>query len=372
MQSTVKLPKMVALCTGSAAFSANQVLRREIAGKYPGALWLPELAGKLLQRGIFMVTGDVALLQVRTGEVSPTDIWVIEEDRSSEADELIRIGAKGKVLLCCESPLFAANFYRSLSRISQDFDHCVIFRGAAKDAISKVATHALYFPSFDTSYLCAGLRWSSRKYLVMVAANKYWRIHRSTIRHIGAKIRDLVLRRPTRFSKKYASAQLHDKRLEVISHFGRLGKLDLFGSGWDDLKNLPLNWQRELLGTVSSMNPQPCADKLATMESYKFALCFENIEFPGYVTEKVIDCLVSEVVPIYWGAPDIRDFIPESCFIDASKFSSLDKLDAYLEKITESEWAEIVEHGRNFLKSTAGQRYSYTEFALRVEAMLIG
>lgn len=368
----MKPPRIVALCTGSAAFSENQVLRREIAGKYPGALWLPELADKLLQRGIFMVTGDVALRQVRTGEVSPTDIWVIEEDRSSEADELICIGAKGKVLLCCESPLFAANFYRSLSRISRDFDHCVIFRGAAKDAISKVATHALYFPSFDTSYLCAGLRWSSRKYLVMVAANKYWKIHRSPIRQIGAKIRDLALRRPARFSKEYASAQLHDKRLEVISHFGRVGKLDLFGGGWGDLDNLPLNWQRELLVIVSSLNPQPCLDKLATMANYKFALCFENIEFPGYVTEKIIDCLVAGVVPIYWGAPDIRDFISESCFIDARKFSSLDMLEAHLGKISESEWVEIVENGRTFLKSKAGQRYSFTDFALRMEAMLIG
>jgi len=372
VQSTLIPPRMVALCTESGAFSENQILRREIAEKYPGALWLPELADKLLRRGIFMVTGDVALRQVLEGIVLPKDIWVIEEDRSSVAEELIRLGATAKVLLCFESPLFAASFYQSLLRISQDFDHCVVFRGAVKDAVSKISTHALYFPSFTGSHFCEGLPWSARKYMVMVAANKYWKIRRSPIRQIVAKIRDFVYRRPVRFSQKHAFFQLHDKRLAVISHFGRLGKLDLFGGGWGDLSNLPLKWQSELLDTVSSLNPQPCVDKQATMANYKFALCFENIEFPGYVTEKVIDCLVSGVVPIYLGAPDIRDFIPEGCFIDARKFSSLYELEDYLKKISEMEWTEIVKCGGAFLKSKAGQRYSITEFAARIEAMLIG
>jgi hypothetical protein len=206
----------------------------------------------------------------------------------------------------------------------------------------------------------------------MVAGNKYWKIRRSPIRQIAAKIRDLVLCSPERFSKEYASTQLHDERLAAISHFGRMGKLDLYGSGWGNLNNLPLHWQSELAATVSSLNPVTCGDKLATMANYKFALCFENLEFPGYVTEKVIDCLVAGVVPIYWGAPDIQEFIPEDCFIEARKFKSLDVLNAYLEKVSETEWIEIVSHGRAYLKSNAGQRYSYTGFAERMEAMLIG
>jgi hypothetical protein len=108
------------------------------------------------------------------------------------------------------------------------------------------------------------------------------------------------------------------------------------------------------------------------MANYKFALCFENLEFHGYVTEKVIDCLLAGVVPIYWGAPDIQEFIPEGCFIDARKFSSLEVLDAHLGKISEVEWMEILSYGRAFLQSIAGQRYSNTGFAERMEAMLIG
>lgn len=365
-------PSVVALCTGAAPFSENQILQREIARRYPGALWVPELAVRLYQRGIEMVTGDVALRQVRAGERQASEIWVIEEDRSFEAEQLIRLGAKGKVLLCCESPLFAASFYQGLNQTSSNFDHCVVFRGALKEANPLVESHTLYFPSFDINYRYANMPWGSRRYLVMVTGNKYWKIRRSPIRQIAAKIRDLVLRRPSRFSSEYSSTQLHDERLAAISHFGPKGALDLYGSGWGNLNNLPLHWQSELSTTVSRLNPVPCVDKLETMANYKFALCFENVGFPGYVTEKIIDCLVAGVVPIYWGAPDIREFIPATCFVDARKFNSLDALDAHLGKISEVEWAKTVDHGRAFLQSIAGQRYSYTEFAERMEAMLIG
>ncbi len=371
MRPAVKLPNTVALCTAAAAFSENKILRREIAGKYPGALWMPELVDKLIRHGIATVTGDVALRRVKTGELSPSEVWVIQEDRSSEADELLRFGAKGKVLLCCESPLFAADFYRNLSGISRKFEHSLVFRGAIKDAFPLIAAHALYFPSFDPAQPCPSLPWGARKYLVMVAGNKYWKIRRSPIRQLAAKIRDIVSRSPQRFSTAYASTQLHDQRLAAISHFGRGGKLDLYGGGWGSLKNLPLRWQNELSTTVFSLNPAPCTDKLATIAGYKFALCFENIEFPGYVTEKMIDCLVAGVVPIYWGAPDIQDFVPEDCFIDARKFESLTDLESYLERVSEAEWQKIVNCGCSFLSGAMGQRYSYRGFAERMEAMLI-
>lgn len=319
-----------------------------------------------------MVTGDVALRGVKTGELNPLEVWVIQEDRSSEADELLRLGAKGKVLLCCESPLFAADFYRNLSSISRKFEHSLIFRGAIKDAFPSIAAHALYFPSFDPTLPCPSLSWDARKYLVMVAGNKYWKIRRSAIRQLAAILRDIVTRSPQRFSSVYASNQLHDQRLAAISHFGRGGKLDLYGCGWGSLKNLPSRWQNELSATVFSLNPAPCTDKLATIAGYKFALCFENIEFPGYVTEKMIDCLAAGVVPIYRGAPDIQDFVPADCFIDARKFQSLNDLESYLERVSEAEWQKIMNRGSSFLSEAMGRRYSYRGFAERMEAMLMG
>ncbi len=332
---------------------------------------MPKLADKLLRRGIRTLTGDVALRQIRNGQLAPDDVLVITEDLCSQADELIGLGAKGKIILCCESPLFAANFYRNLASTSTSFEYCVVFRGALKDTFPKVASQTLYFPSFEMADLRTVVPWETRKYLVMVAGNKYWKIRRSNIRHIIAAIRDFLLRRPIRFSKEHSSSQLHDERLAAISYFGKTGTLDLYGSGWSDLSNLPLRWQRELSTTILMLNPKNCNDKLATIANYKFALCFENIKFPGYITEKIIDCLVAKVVPIYWGAPDILEFIPEMCFIDGRKFRSLGDLEAHLKNISEEAWANIVKHGSEFLKSIDGQRYSHSRFAEQIEEMLI-
>jgi hypothetical protein len=371
MRSNIKLPHTVAFCTNAVAFSDNQILRRETAEKYPGALWIPELADMLNRWGISTVTGDVALSQLRSGELSPTEVSLIQEDRSNDGDELLRHGAKGKVLLCCESPLFAADFYKNLPTISAKFDHSLIFRGAIKDASPLVGSHVLYFPSFDSTNLFSSKSWGNKKHLVMVAGNKYWKIRRSPIRNLAAKIRNLVIRSPERFSGAYGSLQLHDQRLEAIFQFGRKGGLDLYGSGWSNLTNLPSNWQKKLSSIVSNLNPVPCSDKLATIASYKFALCFENIEFPGYITEKMIDCLVAGVVPVYWGAPDIQEFVPQGCFIDSRKYESLEELDRHLSGISENEWRRIVSCGNDFLKSEIGKRYSYRGFAERMQAMLI-
>jgi len=362
---------MVALCTESAAFSENQVLRREIAGKYPGALWVPELADKLLQRDIFMVTGDVALRQVRAGEVRPTEIWVIEEDRSSEAEELIRLGATAKVLLCFESPLFAANFYQELPKLSRQFDHCIIFDGAIINSFPRVASHKLFFPSFDSNIQFKNKQnWRKRKYLVMVAGNKYWIIIRHPIRQILANIRDFLFKIPKRFSESMGSVQLHDKRLAAIAYFGKKGKLDLFGSGWQSLINLPSQWQNELSDVIQKLKPSLCTDKHETIAQYKYALCFENIEFSGYITEKIFDCLAAGVVPIYWGAPDINKFVPNECFINAHKFNSFQELDLYLEQMSEEMWLKMLNHGYIFMKGHLGQQYTYNAFAQRIEKML--
>ena len=67
-------------------------------------------------------------------------------------------------------------------------------------------------------------------------------------------------------------------------------------------------------------------DKISCLREFRFCLCLENCSYPGYVTEKIIDCLVAGVIPLYQGAPDIAEFIPAECFIDISQYSDLGEL----------------------------------------------
>jgi len=88
-------------------------------------------------------------------------------------------------------------------------------------------------------------------------------------------------------------------RLDVARRWPH--EIDVYGAGWPaDLPNY-----RGL--SVS---------KLATLRRYSHAIVFENQRQPGYITEKLLDCLVAGTVPIYWGAPDVRESVPAGALIE--------------------------------------------------------
>lgn len=53
---------------------------------------------------------------------------------------------------------------------------------------------------------------------------------------------------------------------------------------------------------------RPFLDKSEGLAPYRYSVVIENSRQPGYFTEKLVDALLLETVPIYWGAPDIADF----------------------------------------------------------------
>jgi hypothetical protein len=45
------------------------------------------------------------------------------------------------------------------------------------------------------------------------------------------------------------------------------------------------------------------------ISNYKFMICFENVSRPNYFTEKIINAYYNGTIPIYWGCPNIGDYI---------------------------------------------------------------
>ncbi|NDC64555.1 MAG: hypothetical protein EBZ59_11355, partial [Planctomycetia bacterium] len=67
-------------------------------------------------------------------------------------------------------------------------------------------------------------------------------------------------------------------------------------------------------------------DKKAFLADYKFTIAFENESHPGYTTEKLVEAMLVDSVPIYWGDPLVgRDFDTRS-FLSAHDSPSLDDL----------------------------------------------
>ena len=130
---------------------------------------------------------------------------------------------------------------------------------------------------------------------------------------------------------------------------------DLYGFGW------PQQPFPSYRGSIS--------DKLATMAQYRFAICYENARnFPGYITEKIFDCLVAGTVPVYWGAPNIADWVPADCFIDRTQFASEEALYAHLKNMPAQTHAVYQARIAAFLDSAAFYPFSIENFITTLTA----
>lgn len=85
--------------------------------------------------------------------------------------------------------------------------------------------------------------------------------------------------------------------------------------------------------------------KLAIVSRYRYAIAFENSAGLDYVTEKVYEVLASGSIPIYLGAPNIRDFVPHSgAILHAKDFATPAALGERLHAIDADEGAWLRHH----------------------------
>ena len=100
----------------------------------------------------------------------------------------------------------------------------------------------------------------------------------------------------------------------------------------------------------------------------KFSICFENArDIPGYVTEKIFDCLFAGCVPIYWGEPAIEKMVPKDCFIDFREFISKSEpyreLYSYISGMSEARFKQYQQAGHDFLTSSRFAPFTSQAFA---------
>lgn len=69
------------------------------------------------------------------------------------------------------------------------------------------------------------------------------------------------------------------------------------------------------------------------LSKYKFVIVFENAIAADYVTDKFYDPLLVGTVPVYLGAPNIDDYVPDvACYVNIRDYSSPRELAAYLNR----------------------------------------
>ncbi|WP_037255253.1 glycosyltransferase family 10 domain-containing protein [Roseobacter sp. SK209-2-6] len=63
--------------------------------------------------------------------------------------------------------------------------------------------------------------------------------------------------------------------------------------------------------------------KAEGLAPYHYSVVIENVREENYFSEKLIDALLCETVPIYWGCPNIADFLPGEGIISCNTHSEI-------------------------------------------------
>jgi hypothetical protein len=153
--------------------------------------------------------------------------------------------------------------------------------------------------------------------------------------------------------------ELYSRRIEAMADLAKLDAVDLYGRGWDKWWShrsmWPPYWRN--YRALMSIYRGSCESKYEVLSRYRFSLCFENMTMKGYLTEKLFDCLYAGTIPLYLGAPDIRELVPEGAYIDCRNFGSWKEMWHDVSRIPKEEIESMRLAGREFIEGTAGLKY---------------
>lgn len=256
-------------------------------------------------------------------------------------DNYERLGARGDVRLrvfaIFEPPVVAPHLYRALPELTAAFErvyvHNVAGDGYSLKGVDQSKLRKLYWPQPHKDVLFEHWKCEDRsRRIVMVNGNH----------------------KPVSYQH-----ELYSKRIEALVALSKFGAVDLYGRGWERWWSrnsmwLPY-WQNRR--TLMSLYKGACSSKYEVLSRYSFALCFENMTMKGYITEKIFDCLYAGTIPLYLGASDIADLIPEDSYIDCRNFISWEEMHDKIVGMSDAKIQAMRLAGRTFIQGAQGSRY---------------
>lgn len=150
-----------------------------------------------------------------------------------------------------------------------------------------------------------------------------------------------------------------EHRKPIVAFFSAKpkGEFEFYGSPFPNLA-----YSKCYKGRIPGLN---CgAEKIKVLKNYRFCFCFENtVGLKGYVTEKIFPCFAAGCVPIYWGAPNIEDYIPKGCYIDYRDFATHEELYLFIKTMPEELHEQYLDNIRLFLISDEAHFFSPQYFS---------
>jgi hypothetical protein len=135
----------------------------------------------------------------------------------------------------------------------------------------------------------------------------------------------------------YSNSSNADPRRELF--FNELGKYKKVDSGGKHLNNIGYN----------------VPDKMQFIRDYKFTIAFENSSVKGYTTEKILEPMLVQSVPLYWGNPLVNLDFNEASFVNIMAFDSYEKATEEIIRLDNNNDEYLAKCGNPRLHVTPGE-----------------
>lgn len=278
-----------------------------------------------------------------------------------------------------EPPVTGPQLYRELDSLTKCFDRVYIHNiegvGYEKHFNHQSNLRKFFWPQVENGVIEKLWDNKDRGFLTTIISNKTATPYLQLRRRRNPMSLQILLNKGSRDS------ELYSERIRALVALQSLGSVDLYGYDWDIslyqiLRNIPrsqrfpyMYWKNRK--ALRAIYKGPVESKYKTLSQYRFALCFENMVMPGYITEKIFDCLFVGTIPIYLGAPDIEKYMPKNCFIDMRDFARYAELHTYLSNLSDEAISSFREAAREYLSSEQYQPFTKERFVEQFEADLM-
>jgi len=278
-----------------------------------------------------------------------------------------------------EPPVTGPQLYRELSSLTRCFDRVYVHNiegiGYEKHFNHQSNLRKFFWPQVENGVLEYLWNNKDRGFLTMISSNKTASSYLQLRRGRNPVSLQILLNKGSKYS------ELYSERIQALLALRSLGSVDLYGYGWDTslyqiLRNIPrsqtfpyMYWKNRK--ALRAIYKGQVKSKYETLSQYRFALCFENMVMPGFITEKIFDCFFIGTIPIYLGAPDVEKYIPKSCFIDMRDFDDYPGLHAYLSNLSDEDISSFREAAREYLSSAQYQPFTKERFVEQFEVDLM-
>ena len=168
---------------------------------------------------------------------------------------------------------------------------------------------------------------------------------------------DEVIRKKTRFCNFVYSNRV-PFREKFCAELSRYKSVDAPGKSMNNMASI-----ESTNGTRGDMWQR----KRAFLSQYKFTIAFENSSYPGYHTEKILDPMMVDSLPIYWGNPCIDRHFNTRSFVNTHEHLETNdsRLVEFLEANSQREFSDAQTAGVGAIRFKVKRRLKYVGQAVK-------